>query len=911
MRPSPRGAALGLPRDTIWCAEILAPAAVLFGIMLAHALLETARDALFLARIGPHWLALAYVAIAATALLAITAVRRWAGVRDPRRILIGFLAAAVVGTTALAAAIGIFPSAVFVLYVWTGLVATLVVPCFWTVLDRGAHAIDIKRIFTAVGAGGVLGALVGSLLAAGLARVIETRHLVTAGALAFALATIIAGVFAPRPRGDAEITRGHRADAVAPLRRSRRLIRALVVLALVSTVALTIGDLTFKRVVAERLPADQLAQAFGAIYAALNVVGLIVQLAIAPRLLAGLGVGGTLTVLPVALVGFALGFALTGATLAILALKLADGGLRNSAHRVGSEILFLPVPAQIRDGSKPIADAIGQRGGQALAALLVFATASVAGARTLALIAAIAGFGWLVALTVARRAYVSRFREMLRSGEVRREVRVPALDRESVEVLTESLASPDEVEALAALDLLIRYGGPIPSLALYHPDHRVVRRALEVLGGQDRPEITRVVGRLLEHADPEIRAITLAAAHRNGGDRGVLANALADPHPAVRAAALVCLADDPDDPASLRALEVMAAGTTADRVALARAIGLAPSPRFRGILHELLAGEPGAGASLHDGISRADPAVIREVLQVFERSPTMVDLEPLIAALANAHVRADVRRVLLAIGAPALDRLIAALDDPATPLLVRQHLPRTISRFRSRTAVAALVARLPHEPDATAELKLLRAVGRMRADDPALAIDAPGMRAYARRVVREAARYATLADHLDADDAPAADSELLGELVREKRRHAVERVFRALGIMFPRSDMRSVHDAFVSNDRSRRNAAREIIDDLVPIELRVPLIAIVDDLPPDQRRARLGELAPGPFSTHEQLFVFMLSDRSHTLRCVVAHHVAERRLTGLRADLERLRPALGSPFVTGAFDQAIARLAHA
>ena len=72
-------------RASFWRAEVLAPAAVLFAIMLGHALLETARDALFLARLGPDRLAWAYLAIAGAALIAVTAVRKWAGVVDPRR----------------------------------------------------------------------------------------------------------------------------------------------------------------------------------------------------------------------------------------------------------------------------------------------------------------------------------------------------------------------------------------------------------------------------------------------------------------------------------------------------------------------------------------------------------------------------------------------------------------------------------------------------------------------------------------------------------------------------------------------------------------------------------------------------------------------------------------------------------
>lgn len=415
-------------RASLWRAEVLAPAGVLFSILVAHALLETARDALFLARLGPDRLAWAYLAIAAAALLAVTAVRRWAGVVDPRRVLLAFLGVAVVGTAALAAAIGAAigaaPWVVFVLYVWTGLIASLVVPAFWTLLDRSLRVAEAKRVFAAIGAGGVLGAMVGSAIAAGLGRALPARHLVTAGALAFGIAAAAAAALAPHP-APAQAPRAAPGEAATATRRARRFVRLLLVLALLSTATLTLGDLAFKRVLAERLPPEELAPAFGQIYAALNVVGLVVQLALAPRLLAKLGVGGALVILPLIVVGGALGFAATGATLAILALKLGDGGLRHSLHRVGSEILYLPVPDPVRDGGKPIADALGHRGGQAIAAVLVFATAALGGARLLAALAAVVGIAWLAALVVVRRAYVAQFREMRRGASVRRDVRVP------------------------------------------------------------------------------------------------------------------------------------------------------------------------------------------------------------------------------------------------------------------------------------------------------------------------------------------------------------------------------------------------------------------------------------------------------------------------------------------------------
>ena len=872
--------------------RVLAAAAVLFSILVAHALLETARDALFLAQLGPQLLAAAYIVMAGAALLAVAAVRRWGRLRDPRRMLITFLTIAVTGTVALAATIPLAPILVFVLYVWTGFIATLVVPSFWTAIDRSLHITEAKRVFGAIGAGGVLGAMVGSALASVLGQLVEAHVLVTAGAIAFALATVAAILLVPATPPDDMPARRARAEALS--RKSRRYVRWLLAIGLVSTIVLTLGDLTFKRVIAERLQASELATVFGAIYTGLNVVGLAIQLVVTPRLLARWGVGAALTVLPLILVASALGFVASGAMIAVIALKLGDGGLRHSLHRVGSEILYLPVPSAVRDGWKIVVDAVGQRGGQAAAALLVFAIGALGGsAQAIAGLTAIGGVAWLAVLVLVRRAYVTQFRDTLEAGEIQRDVALPALDATSIAQLTQSLASPDEIEALAALELLARHAA-VPALVLYHPRPAVVRRALSLLAGELRPDIARVLAHLLTSEDPKIRAAALAASIRTGGTQASLTAALEDREVDVRAVALVGLVEG-DAPLQDERIAALASGDAAGQVALAEAIGYMPDPRFRGVLDELVA--------------HGDASAVHQALQIWAREPALADPKLLMPLLAQPKLRGDVRRVFLALGRHGLDLLIAALDDPGTAQGVRRHLPRTISRFRSTTAAAALVTRLPHEPDGRTELKLLRALGRMRADDPRITIDPEPVREYIRRVLHDAARYATFCDYLASHrEQWSPSAQLIHELLVEKRRIAVEHVFRALGIAYPRAGLRSAHDALESDDPARRSAAREIVGAVVPTDVRTPLLAVIDELPPAQRRLRLGELAPGPFHTYEEFLATLLADASESLRCVVAQHVAERHLVGLRGDLRRLRPTDGKTLVVSAFDQALAVL---
>lgn len=876
--------------------SVVPPAIVLFLVMVAHSILETARDALFLTKLGPDRLGWAYVAIAGISLAAFMIARRFRGVREARAMLLVFLMLATAGTTVLAFALTQSPWAAFVLYVWTGTIASLVVPAFWLVIERDVRIGDAKRILAAIAAGGTLGALVGSAIASLLGHLVYAHHLVTAGAIGFGVATLSVQVLpaarkAPMLPVQAEvIERPARTET-----RGGRYAQLLILLAVVSTVTLTIGDLMFKRLLVERLPGDQLATVFGATYTGLNVVALVIQLVVTPRLLDRVGVGSALAVLPVLVLTTTLGFVLTGAAMAVFALKLADGGLRNSVHRVVSEILFVPMPGHEREKAKPLVEVFGQRGGQALAAGIVLAIANDVNATwSLAVATTATVVLWLIVVAAMRRAYIRRFRDKLDAAGIHREARLPMLDGASIEMLVETLASPDEREALAALDLLARRGERIPALVLYHPSDTVVRHALSLLEGELRPDVARVLHQLTAHTDPQIRAAALAASSRTGVHHGQLITALTDPEPDVRAAAVVGLslirpakrsAIVRDVEAELSALRD---GSVEERIALAHAIARQPSDRFRGLLLQLA--------------SRREPRVIREVLRAWQLAPQLADVERLLKFLEAPHVRGDARRVFIAGGALYLSRLLAALDDPRTSLGVRRHLPRTISRFSSPEAAGALVARLPREHDGATEFKILRALGRMRADEPDLEIDAEPVRAYVRRSTEDAVRYAALGAALALHPARATPGlELLRELLAEKRQHAIERIFRALGILYPRDDLRSVHDAVVGDHPEHRGAAREILEHLVPAELRVPLIELLDG---DIDQEALREEHP----THQSVISALLADPSDSLRCVAAHHVAELQLVELRDELVRLKPVTDSALVTHAFEQAIARL---
>ena len=142
---------------------------VLFGILAAHTILETARDALFLARLPPSQLPWMYLAMAA---IAVT-LSNWATPR-PRgsRALARLLASCSAGTF-LFWTTGSSPGAwaLRALYVWTGLVSTLAAVQFWLVVGSIYTITQAKRVYAVIGLGSLLGAVAGG----GLARIVSSR----------------------------------------------------------------------------------------------------------------------------------------------------------------------------------------------------------------------------------------------------------------------------------------------------------------------------------------------------------------------------------------------------------------------------------------------------------------------------------------------------------------------------------------------------------------------------------------------------------------------------------------------------------------------------------------------------------------------------------------------------------------
>jgi AAA family ATP:ADP antiporter len=746
---------------------------VLFGVVGSQFLLETARDAIFLASLPPTRLPWAYLATAAGVSLAAWLVRPL----PRRRHTAGVLA--LVGGWMLVLRV-VAPSP-YVLYASVGVGTTLILVQTWTLIGAQFNIVEARRTFGFIAAGGALGAIAAGVVAA---RVVATHGplaLLSGGGVLLAAsgagALLLRGPTA-KPRDEEE----------APLGRMVRTAYARRIFWMIAlgTIATTIGDFVFKSAVATSTSPSGLAPFFVRYQLVMSVVALAMQLFVAPLLLRRVGANRTVLALPLALAVAGIGFALLPGLAAGVALKAVDNGLRNSIHRTSTEVLYLPLPVAIRGRVKAIVDGIGQRSAQAVAALLVLGALFV-GAKPshLALAVTLSAVACAVVAVGVRRHYIQTFSDRLSAGALQADA-LPELDLQSVESLLAMLNSSNDARVLAALDTLAAQSKVklIPSLLLYHPSPDVAARALEILAASSRRDFLPLTERLLGSTVPSLVAEVGRVRADLVGESDELRRLASDLRPPVRAAGLAGLVR-------------IGAATETERAYLER-------------------------------MAAADPAVQIERLRALQAARDPGYLRLALALLGDRRTREAARGALVDSGSFGLELLAHVLGDPGVELEVRRHIPRTLSRYGNERAAGILLAGLEEgDLDGVTRHKMMRGLGRMKRDNPLLRIDREAVRRLARRAMtrtNELRRWRGGLANLSASPSNA----LLKALIVRKERMAMERLFRSLDLLRPGGEMERIHDGLRSPDGTRRAASRELLEHVVDPALRVDVLALVD-----------------------------------------------------------------------------------
>ncbi|MBI2372500.1 MAG: HEAT repeat domain-containing protein [Deltaproteobacteria bacterium] len=791
---------------------------------------RTVRDALFLSSYPVERLPLMYVGVAVCVSTFSLAYGRIADkLRRDRLILMTFAVAStlvVVGWAALvlSPASWMYP----VLYVSVEIMGVVTIVQFWTFANDLMSSREGKRLFGIIGAGGVLSNVVCGFPLGAIAARVRSEHLLLMIVALFAAAALLVRSIAREAR--AELDARPRAPkprttaSGAPFLGSPHL--SLIAGVVVATV-LTTTFIDYQLKVAAREAfsgrAHDLASFFGYFYGFTGVLSCMVQFFLTTRLLERFGIVVALLVLPTSLAIGSIGLLMVPLVPGLSAAALAKGAenvLRYTVNDSTMQLLYNPVPSDLRGRAKSFVDGVLKPLGIGVAGLTILLLSRSLDpesfGRALAAFDLVFAACWLAMVLAMRRRYVSSLLDTLRSRRL--EPAAPIDDTDSVRVLSAALSGPDDSDVLHALELLPAVGREAPRLLRPVVAHRCVEarlRALELLAKLGERADAELAKERFSDPDPRVRRAAVETHALLAKTDGVASERalLEDPDLEVRAAAISGLlkyGGAEGRGAAEPALEALSSSPdAAGRKLAARVLGEIPSPSAadRRSLIKLLA----------DGDLEVRRRAIAAAGAIghFELVPRIID------ALASQETCRAARQALVRCGREARAPALEALSRSSA--FVKRELARVLAKIGDEGSVGAL-AELALEEDEGVRAAAVSGLAELALADPRHRLPASAGHRVLRFVALRAARDAESIVRLGLEP-----SDLLALALVERRRRCTAQVFRVLEARHPKTGLTLAEENLRAPEKTLRANALEVVENVVDGEESRIVMPLLDE----------------------------------------------------------------------------------
>lgn len=899
----------------------------LVGPLLLHSFLsglsvvffESIANGVFLSRFSAESLPLAYVGAAVFVPLTGIAYERLQSALPILRVFqatLGFLAAMPLAMGLLVTYVDA-PWPAFLLMSMSYVMWALPALEFWGLAARVLDLRQAKRLYPLVGTGEVVGIIVGGAIVGMLLAKLSVLGVLALTSLAAIACLPLPGLLlarvADRPpqEDEAEGPEGARGGFLDTLRMIGRDRYLLILVAFDASYQLTHDALeyTSQVLIQARFAADNEAVStfVGYLFAAQQVLVLVLRALLSGRLLTRFGLGlGLMTTPAVVVCGglavLALGLLTPGGSDAalfwpIIALRMGEVGLLYGIGKPSVLVALRPLAPARRDRGQVLLETAVEPGSTGLTGVNLLALNALLGAAVttatraltfLSLVITTAG-AWVALGAVVRRAYARVVREELAHGALR-DVDL-SHDPETIRALEERLLQGEPEGAAAALALveprlddarlaevlarLLPSGDPPLRDAIYRC---LARRPIAALG-----EV--LTERVEQEATPELRAAALRALAATAGP-AVARRHLDSSEPAIVEAALGTVLRH-DDPRGKGLVEHWAgAPESGHRLRAARVLAAARTSGFAGVVHRLLAD--------------ADSEVRDAALLAAGACPDANRWDEIAAALGQSVRWRIAAQALASSGDAATKAIVAVLERESTGRTARTRAVRLLA-MRPTPVVIAALWRAAADRSTWLRLEAVHALGkasRVVPMPPAI------VQSRLDDETRQAVALArSIAELVELPEDSLLRRLLLGELGR-----ACEIVFALLALAYDARTVRRARHQIRSGLSEMRDLAFEVLDTMLSEQNRAALLPILDTLTPDELLAkRMPETHVAPLSHAARLEALANDDRRWVR--IFARHAQGRTEEDDMHLVEKIITLKGVEFFASADEDLLAEIA--
>ena len=415
---------------------------------------KTARDAYFLSRFEKSLLPLMFLAIAIVIAPILTYYTSLSKKLSPKTLFM--ITSSIFGSSFIFLQTIMVGNIIPIAYIWIEVAVGITIIQFWTTAGESFEPQQAKRLFGIIGGGGSFAVMLIGMNLKPFVSAFGTDELLFLAA-AFLGLTFIFGRMAVQ-----YLIKDQSKGPKKPVNKSQKkkgmdpfIIRIATIVAL-SAVVTTLVDYQFKMIASSKFPEEaDLVAFFGTFYSIAGAASIIMQFFITGPLLSRFGILLGLLILPFFLILGSTSILLAPVLLSASFAKFSDQTFKFTINNSSLELIWLPVPKDIRKTFKPQVTGTIKSIAEGLGGLITFLLVKIVALPYLSFVSLCSIGVWLFTSFKVKTGYVNQLQTAIAKREINfEELNIDVQDAAMVKTIEETLSTSDEIKQLFALEII-------------------------------------------------------------------------------------------------------------------------------------------------------------------------------------------------------------------------------------------------------------------------------------------------------------------------------------------------------------------------------------------------------------------------------------------------------------------------
>ena len=415
---------------------------------------KTARDAYFLSRFDKSILPLMFLAIAiviSPILTFYTKLSKKLAARTVFMITCSIFAVSFIFLQAIMTGY-VIPIA----YIWIEIAVAIMIIQFWSYAGESFEPQQAKRLFGIIAGGGSFAVMLIGMTLKPYVKTFGTDELLFISAGFLGLAFLFGNLSIQYFKKDQ--TKGPK----RPIKKAQKkkkmdpFIVGIATIVALSAIVTTLVDYQFKMIASATFPEEtDLVGFFGTFYSIAGAASIIMQFFITGPILSRFGILLGLLILPFFLILGSTSILLAPVLLSASFAKFSDQTFKFTINSSSLELIWLPVPPEIRKVIKPQVSGTIKSIAEGIGGLVTFLLVKIIALPYLSIVSLGSIVIWLFTSFKVKTGYVNQLQTAIAKRQIDfEELNVDVQDAAMVKTIEETLSSNDEIKQLFALEII-------------------------------------------------------------------------------------------------------------------------------------------------------------------------------------------------------------------------------------------------------------------------------------------------------------------------------------------------------------------------------------------------------------------------------------------------------------------------